>query len=658
MGLPDDWNRVESWIRHDGAVSFSNNESAVKSDSKWPDIPVLQNYDSVPGSGFWKSFPCKSLPTVPESSIDADKLEAKIEQHKSKLTVHQYERSMKAVDFLKNGAPSHQTDYLPSCFVKNSPSAFKHGRQVTESIASWVAEGYAAGPFDSPPCKDFRVNPLIAVVQPGKVRVVLNVSAPEDESFNSNVDECETESVKMASAKQFAHLLMECGKDSIMSKQDLKAAYKQLPAKIADLRLQGFFWLGKFFVETRQVFGAKTSVCNYDILGETLKQLALLESIIPSGLVLRQVDDVPCVSPESTGWCEDFTECYKDLCSEINVALADDCPLNEKAFTNQSRGKVLGIMFDATDLTWRVPDSKIVKCLNNIYEVTNVSCCYLKTWQKLLGRLNDISQLCSFMKCFKQTLNECISGVDSSAPPNTVIHISDDAKRDLKIWVGFLTSEYKWLPLGSPHTQTPLRCREFVSDAAGLSAEASFRSKPGVGNVGFNEDGEVIFAHQFLWPKAFITKAVDENGIRFGDKTTTLEVLGLLMPFVLVPELLVNQHVSLKVDCYGTVFGMWNRYSKGDRSASVFIRAIYLVAAYLECTLHVDQLPRVSDWGAQVTDRLSRASTTTVQDSKLVKSFSLRRLPQCIYDWFEQPTVDWTLPVQILDHVKSIMTRT
>jgi hypothetical protein len=31
---------------------------------------------------------------------------------------------------------------------------------------------------------------------------------------------------------------------------------------VKDLRLQGFSWLGKFFVETRQVFGAKTSVCN------------------------------------------------------------------------------------------------------------------------------------------------------------------------------------------------------------------------------------------------------------------------------------------------------------------------------------------------------------------------------------------------------------
>ncbi len=37
------------------------------------------------------------------------------------------------------------------------------------------------------------------------------------------------------------------------------------------MRLQGFSWLGIYI--SYQVFGAKTSVCNYDILGETSKTM-------------------------------------------------------------------------------------------------------------------------------------------------------------------------------------------------------------------------------------------------------------------------------------------------------------------------------------------------------------------------------------------------
>ncbi|MFN9906031.1 MAG: hypothetical protein ACK56F_07895, partial [bacterium] len=104
------------------------------------------------------------------------------------------------------------------------------------------------------------------------------MSSPHKASFISSVDPLETESIKMASAKKYGQLLLDCGQNATMSKHDLVAAYKQIPCRIEDLLLQGFCCLGKYFVETRQIFGAKTSVCNYDILGETLKLLALLES--------------------------------------------------------------------------------------------------------------------------------------------------------------------------------------------------------------------------------------------------------------------------------------------------------------------------------------------------------------------------------------------
>jgi hypothetical protein len=83
----------------------------------------------------------------------------------------------------------------------------------------------------------------MAVVQPDKVRPVLNVSSPKGDSFNSMVDENETEAVKMASARKFSRNLLECGVNATMSKHDLVAAYKQVPCMVKDLRLQGFSWL-------------------------------------------------------------------------------------------------------------------------------------------------------------------------------------------------------------------------------------------------------------------------------------------------------------------------------------------------------------------------------------------------------------------------------
>jgi len=459
----------------------------------------------------------------------------------------------------------------------------------------------------------------------------------------------------MTSAKQFGQNLLACGKCATMSKHDLVAAYKQVPCTVKDFRLQGFMWLGRYFVETRQVFGAKTSVCNFGIVGETLKLLALCESVIPPYLVLRQVDDVPLCAPNGSGLCEDFSATYKNLCADLNVKLAPDCPLSDKAFTNQVRGKVLGVIFDSTDMTWRLSDAKINKAKKSVKLIFDSATCSLRDFQKLLGRLNDICQMCEFMKVFKQPLNKTLSGIPSDASKDLRLTLSKEARTDLMIWAGFLHSDLKWLPISVLYESPPLWCREFVSDAAGLPESSDFRTSPGCGNVGFSEDGTIIFAYQLTWPKNFIMHCTDEKGVRFGDKSTTLEMIGLLLPLLLVPELFINLHVIMKVDCFGTVCGMHNRTAKGDNSASIFIRAAYLIAAYLGCTIHTEHLPRLSNWGAETTDRLSRGSTTTRQDRKLVSSFTNRPIPGPLESWLRSPSLDWNLPFKLLNHVQDLV---
>ena len=43
----------------------------------------------------------------------------------------------------------------------------------------------------------------------------------------------------------------------------MTAAYKNVPCNIADLRLLGFEWCGKYFAELSLIFGAKSAVPNY-----------------------------------------------------------------------------------------------------------------------------------------------------------------------------------------------------------------------------------------------------------------------------------------------------------------------------------------------------------------------------------------------------------
>ena len=93
---------------------------------------------------------------------------------------------------------------------------------------------------DSPPLREFRSNPLMAIVQPGKIRPVLNMSVPKDKSVNDAIEESKLRKITMSTARKVSYAILAAGRHCTLSKYDLKDAYKNIPCHPAALRLQGF----------------------------------------------------------------------------------------------------------------------------------------------------------------------------------------------------------------------------------------------------------------------------------------------------------------------------------------------------------------------------------------------------------------------------------
>ena len=70
----------------------------------------------------------------------------------------------------------------------------------------------------------------------------------------------------------------------------MQDAYKLVPAKKKNFRLQGFRWLGKYFVETQQSFGGKPSPQNFEKLAKTKGLIVCIESNTPRNHVFRALD--------------------------------------------------------------------------------------------------------------------------------------------------------------------------------------------------------------------------------------------------------------------------------------------------------------------------------------------------------------------------------
>jgi len=438
----------------------------------------------------------------------------------------------------------------------------------------------------------------------------------------------------------------------LFSKTDLVAAYKQVPCQIEDLRIQGFVWLKKFFVETRQIFGAKASVSNFDVVGDTLEKIAVAKSGIDPNQIHRQLDDLIVIGPEGSGTCEHFSLVYQEVCDKVGVELAKICPRSEKAFQNKVRGRVLGIDFDSTDMTWSLPDKKRAKCLELIIEGISHEKMYLVDLQKLHGRTSNICQMCPFMKLFMQSLNKCLAG--GEVDPRAIVFLPAEVIADLHIWAGFLNSGLKWLPICPKLEAPPIRSVVFCSDAAGCAVDGCSDTGPGCGSVGLDEEGMIIFARRLAWPDKFISSEKNDAGVRYGDNSAVLEVIGVILPFLSDPSVLRGKRVLVKVDNLSVVFGIWNKGSKSDTIVSIFVRALYLIGAYLECVILVDHLPRKSDWESNLVDRLSRKSTISRWDRNLLDSFQYKDLPEALLKWLNKPTSNWKLANELLDYVIKI----
>jgi hypothetical protein len=145
-------------------------------------------------------------------------MEFQLQKHRQDLTECQFLRGERLISDLRIGATSEQMFDLPACSVPNSVSTVEFGREVTDSVASWLKKGLAAGPFDMPPLKKFRANSLLAIKQGEKVRTVIDLSSTALRSFNDNISTVKLEKVYMTSVKQFSKSLVLAGKNSKISK--------------------------------------------------------------------------------------------------------------------------------------------------------------------------------------------------------------------------------------------------------------------------------------------------------------------------------------------------------------------------------------------------------------------------------------------------------
>jgi hypothetical protein len=564
---------------------------------------------------------------------------------------------------LKGEKEANLIDHLPPIREKKAKTATDNGIAMTDVLATWLKKGFVAGPFDSPPCEGFRSNPLMAAVQRFKVRPILNLSSPKGGSFNDAVKDFDVDLLVMSSQRLFGDALRKAGKGAIFSKTDIQDAYKLIPNPVSQWHLYGFEWLGKYFFDTTTVFGSKTAPASFDPVPDTIVNIVCTLGNIPKIWVHRQLDDVPIVSPKGSGMTELFTKLYHDVCKRVNIPLAPECERHEKAFGPTTFGTVLGVNFDSEEMTWSLSAEKEAGIQKEMDEMLARRTCSLLDIQRLHGKLSDIALSCDFMKGFRHHLIHFLGSFGNALPTFRKL-VPERLKEDLWIWKKVVAESRLGLPLGEIFGNPPLETVNFVSDAAGAALEweggicrnVTVVGERGVASVG-HEGDRIVAISTLRWPKHLLIGQKSRNGSFFGTKSATLEMVGLLLPFLTNPRELKGKHVHLKVDNKAVVFGWKKKYAVKDPETSLLLRTLHVIEAFLECKVYVTHLRSMTTEIASLADHLSREKTTTAEIRASLSSVPWVTPTGALVDWLKDPLLDWDLPLKVLGDVKSLCSK-
>jgi hypothetical protein len=222
---------------------------------------------------------------------------------------------------------------------------------------------------------------------------------------------------------------------------------------------------------------------------------------------------VVAVSPAASAASKRFAATYRRTAAKLNIQLAADCPDNDKAFTDETWGTILGIVFDSQLMAWRMPAHKVQELLEAAGNFITAGMVSLEEAQKIAGRVNHLSQMLPFLKAFRRLLNDLLG--DFVGDENIPLPVTDDLAADLKIIANVAVTAQDWLPIPEAATPPPSNAWHFVSDAAGGLNNEEWA---GVASVGLTESGKGIwFLSRGIWPAA-VYEAVDKKEARLASR--------------------------------------------------------------------------------------------------------------------------------------------
>jgi len=610
---------------------------------KNPELPSLQQYRRIEDEEFWAKFPA-NYNSAAKSNIKHESLKDLIKEYGTEDEA----RAELVLQRLKDGASIGCKGLARMPTVqKNCPDAYDYGAEVSDSVASWIKDGYVMGPMeedDVPP--NAKINGILTRVKPnGAVRVILNLSGPKGLSVNDGIDADEFPA-KMSSTEAWLAVLNSQGKGCWMVKTDWADAYKHIPVAEEDTVLQWFEWGGRFFKELCLVFGGASSAGIFDATAKTVLELVCRMADFPLSQVCQHLDDM-CAAAKEKDQLEKFDAAFESVAKKTGIKLAPrDDP--EKAFAPARKGIVFGVSYDTEQWCWSIPGGKLQGILLTLEKAANTGTCTAKEAKSLVGKMIHIKALVPAGRFNIDKVMQLGARANREEKESTLLEIEDPCRRQIWFWRDLLLTCSGLVEIPRWPVRPTAGALDAYTDAAGGSLE----------KVGLGTGGVLLSDWLYMpWSKPISSGSCKVDQVKVGRKMAALELIGPLCVVCAGSGILRGRDVRIWVDNAGSV-AIWKKgYSNSCRLSSTLVTTINTVASWLACRVFIEKITRRSVTEAVLADDLSKADFLAFRRNSEAAGMAMAcqplRIPPALVRWAHYPQPKDDLAIDIISDLQN-----
>ena len=308
---------------------------------------------------------------------------------------------------------------------RNHPSAYEQTHVISNHLE---AEILANRLIIAPNSPHIHINPLALIPksgQPGKFRLITNLSSPLNRSVNDGIDPnlC---SLKYAGIDQAILFLRQLGQGTLLAKIDLQNAYRMVPVHPLDQHLTGIKWNNTTYRDTALSFGLRSAPKIFTAVADALAWAMLTNG---AANFLHYLDDFLFMGPAGNSSTKCSLQIALETCEQVGFPVS-----NKQTVHPTHKLTFLGIEIDTVAGTLALPPDKLLRLRALLLEWQDRRAAKKKDLLSLLGHLSHASTVVRPGRVFVRHL---IDASTLATAPHHLVRLSQQYRADLTWWLEF-----------------------------------------------------------------------------------------------------------------------------------------------------------------------------------------------------------------------------